>query len=83
MEEHEQKNNNPIEQNQTEEKLTQTVNTVEIHMSREDAPHIARDAQGMGRQTILRRYVKAREDRPPEMTVDGELFMTHAKTRKM
>ena len=40
---------------------------------------MARDAQNVGRQTIMRRYVEAIGDRPPKMTKDEELLMTHAK----
>ena len=55
---------------------------MEIHISREDAQHTARDAQDVGRQSILRRAAEARTDNPPGMTTDEELLMTHAKTMK-
>ena len=63
--------------------LTQTVNTPDIHMSKDNAWHKARDAQHMGRQTILKRYAKSRADRLSVVTIDKELFMMHAKTVKM
>ena len=44
---------------------------------------MARDAQDMGRQSIMRRFVESRTVGPPEMTKDEELFVTHAKTMKM
>ena len=67
------------EQNQTEKKLSLTVNAVEIHTSIKYAYHVARDAQDVGRQTILRRYSETTTDRPVEMTIDDELFMTSIK----
>ena len=54
-----------IEQNQEQEKLSETVNVVEIHMNQEDAWFMARHVQDMGRQTILRRYAKPRVDTHP------------------
>ena len=47
------------EQNQAEEKLTYSVNSVEIHMNHEDAQHMARDAHNVGKNS------EARADRPP------------------
>ena len=57
-----------------------TVYTVEIYMSQEDAKLMAKDAHGVGRWTILSKYAEV--GRSPEITIDEELFMTHAKTMK-
>ena len=51
-------------------------------MTHKDVWCMARDAYYVDRQGILRKYAAARADRPPEMTVDVELFMTYAKTVK-
>ena len=44
---------------------------------------MARDAQDVGKQTIMRRFVEARAARPTQMMIDKKLFMTHTKTVKM
>ena len=77
---HEQKNT--FDRAKSNRRELTLVNTAEIHMNKEDAKHMARDTQDMGRRTILRKYAEARADRPLQMTLDEELFMTCAKTIK-
>ena len=48
---------------------------METHMSHENAQHMARGAQDVGKQTTGRKYAEARVDRLPER--DAEMFMTY------
>ena len=43
-------------------------------MSQIDAWHMARNAHDVGRQTTLRKCANTRADKPPEMTINKEVF---------
>ena len=64
---HELKKIHPTKQKNQKRDFYKTVNALEIHMSRENAKHMARDAPNVGKQTILRRYEEVRVDIPPEI----------------
>ena len=49
MKRHEQKNDRS---HKAEKKLSQPINTAEIHMLRKDSCHMVRDTQDVGRQRI-------------------------------
>ena len=70
------------EQIQAEEKLMLTVNTVGTCMSCGDFQHAAMDVHNAERWTTLRKYAEAKAGKPPKITWDIELFLTHAKTMR-
>ena len=73
----------PIEQKETEEKLPQTSNTLENHLSRK-LPGIWQEMLKMWEgKPFQEKYAEGRVYRCPKMTTDKELFMTCAKTMKM
>ena len=80
MKRHDQKNNIFVEQDQPEENLSQTVNTMRTNMCQDGAQHMARDIHNVTRQIILRKYTGARVDKHTQMNKPKEPFMKCAKT---